>query len=379
MHVQHVNFVLDSLRREPDALLEAWWSLRDVANAVAATGARCTVFQASWKNAVRYIDGVTYRFVAEDSLSGLRGGKVGAVQKLRRLVAEVAASGPDVVHLHGLAFPVQTRYLTHQLRGVPILVQDHGSSLPRGLRRLVHSWGFRRIAGVVFTAREQATPFLKARILSGRVQVFEVVESSSGFTPGSQAEARTATGLAGDPCLLWLANLDENKDPLTALEAFAEAKAALPDAQFWCFYRSGALFDSVCERIAADPRLATCVHLMGATPHHKVESLLRAADFLVQASHREGSGYAVIEALACGTTPIVTDIPSFRRITGNGLAGALVPPGDANAMARAMIEWSCRDRQELRLAARDHFDRTLSFNIIGAQLRAAYERLVAAR
>jgi glycosyltransferase involved in cell wall biosynthesis len=100
--------------------------------------------------------------------------------------------------------------------------------------------------------------------------------------------------------------------------------------------------------------------------------MLRAADFLVLGSHSEGSGYAVIEALACGTTPLVTDIPSLRRITGDGAVGALSPPGDADAMARALVEWSRKPRAELRHAAREHFERALSVSAIGQQLRAAY-------
>lgn len=87
----------------------------------------------------------------------------------------------------------------------------------------------------------------------------------------------------------------------------------------------------------------------------------------------------MLEALACGTTPLVTDIPSFRRITAAGKVGALVPPGDAAQMARAMVEWSSRDRASLRQQARAHFDRALSFSVVAAELRAAYEAILAAR
>ena len=41
----------------------------------------------------------------------------------------------------------------------------------------------------------------------------------------------------------------------------------------------------------------------------RVEELMRAADIFTLGSHREGSGYALTEALACGLPPVVTDIP----------------------------------------------------------------------
>src|SRR5690606_37515723 len=121
-----------------------------------------------------------------------------------------------------------------------------------------------------------------------------------------------------------------------------------------------------------DPALRERVALLGRRPHPEVETLLRASDFLVQGSHRESTGYAVLEALACGTTPLVTDIPALRRITGGRAVGALSPPGDAAAMARAMVEWPARDRAALRAAARAHFDRRLSLDALGGELRDAY-------
>jgi hypothetical protein len=93
----------------------------------------------------------------------------------------------------------------------------------------------------------------------------------------------------------------------------------------------------------------------------------------VQASHAEGSGGALIDALACGTTPLVTDIPSFRKITGDGACGALFPVGNAAALAGAIREWGGRDWPTLRRRARAHFERALSFGI-GHQLCAATSR-----
>jgi glycosyltransferase involved in cell wall biosynthesis len=124
-----------------------------------------------------------------------------------------------------------------------------------------------------------------------------------------------------------------------------------------------------------DERLSGRVHLLGAWAHARIEQLLRAADFLVSGSHIEGSGYAVIEALACGTSPLVTDIPSFRKLTRNGEVGGLVPVGDAAAMAERVVEWSARPRDPLRRAARQHFERELSFAVLGTRLRDAYMAL----
>jgi glycosyltransferase involved in cell wall biosynthesis len=372
MRVAHVGFHRDPMDREPLDLLAAWPTLGDVAAAAAATGLEVVVIQAASRDAIIERGDVRYVFVAERSARALPA----AWWVPRRLLEAVCDACPDVAHVNGLSFPFATRALAERLQAVPVLVQDHGSRAPRGLRRLVHCWGFAPIAGVAFTARAQADPFFRTGVFRDGLPVLEVLESSTRMTPIDGREARERSGISGDPCCVWLGHLDANKDPLTVLTALSRAAASLPDPQLWCCFKSAPLLNAVGRRLADDPNLRGRVHLLGARPHADIPLLLSAADFLLQGSHVEGSGYAVIEALACGTTPLVTDIPSLRRITGDGSVGALSRPGDHEAMARAIVEWSRRDRGALRAAARAHFERALSFDVVGRELRAAYERVV---
>jgi glycogen(starch) synthase len=119
------------------------------------------------------------------------------------------------------------------------------------------------------------------------------------------------------------------------------------------------------------------VTLLGARKHEEMEALFRAADLFVQASHHEACGYSTIEALSCGTPSLVTDIPATRRVVG--AAGSLTPVEDAEALANAMIAWGWGDRPAQRAAARAQFERALSFDVIGRELRAAYMGLRARR
>jgi glycosyltransferase involved in cell wall biosynthesis len=160
------------------------------------------------------------------------------------------------------------------------------------------------------------------------------------------------------------------------LAAFGRAAPALPDARLWCCYQRAPLLGAVRRAIADSPALRGRVTLLGARPHAEMQDLFRAADFHVQASHHEGSGYSVIEAMACGTPPLVTDLPSFRRIVDG--AGSLTPVGDGLALAASMVAWADRDPLARRRAARARFDEALSYTTIGRELRAAYEALVEA-
>lgn len=368
---------MDRKRRDPEATLAAWWTQPAFAQAAMRAGVEVAVVQAGWRDAVLERDGVAFHFVRErPSARWQRRLGLWATPLPWNVARRVVELRPQIIHLHSLSFPLHARFLGARVPGAPVLVQDHKDGVPSGWRRPVYRFGLARIAGTAFAVRAQAKPFSDAGVIRADLPVFEVLEGSSQFTPGSQGEARTMTGLHGDPCLLWLGHLNTNKDPLMVLDAVARAALELRDPQLWCCYLTAPLLEQVVARIATDPRLTGRVHLLGARPRADVEHLLRAADFLVQGSHLESTGFAVIEALACGTTPLVTDIPPLRWITGEGAVGGLCPPGDSNAMARVLVQWSARDRVALRTAARAHFERALSFDVIGAQLRTAYNALL---
>jgi glycosyltransferase involved in cell wall biosynthesis len=225
---------------------------------------------------------------------------------------------------------------------------------------------------VVFTARDQARPFVEAGALGASVPILEVIEASSTFTPGDRHAARGASGVDGDPALLWVGRLDPNKDPMRVLDAVEIAMGRLPGLRLWCLFDAAPLGTAVRERLGRHPALSRGVRLVGPVPHRQVEAFCRAADLFVLGSHREGSGYALIEALACGVTPVVTDIPSFRRITRDGKVGELVPVDDAGRMAEAIVKQSGRIGEASRRRVREHFERCLSETAVADELRNAY-------
>ena len=201
--------------------------------------------------------------------------------------------------------------------------------------------------------------------------MYEIPESTSRFAAGDRQEARRETGVTGEPALLWVGHLDDNKDPLTVLAGVGAAIRALPDLRLYCCFGTAPLLGAVRARIDADPELRGRVQLLGRVPHERVEELMRAADVFVLGSHHEGSGYSLIEALACGLPPVVTDIPSFRALTGRGAVGRLWPCGDAAALTRSLVA-AAHAGPAVRTAVRGHFELELSFAAVGRKLSTMY-------
>jgi glycosyltransferase involved in cell wall biosynthesis len=224
-----------------------------------------------------------------------------------------------------------------------------------------------------FTAREHAEPWREAGLLRG-ARVIEVPEASTRLAAVAYEQARAVTGMHGAPALLWVGRLNENKDPLTVLDGLEIAFADLPDARLWMIYSDATLEAAVRVQVERSPVLRERVFLIGCLPHERLAAYYSAADIFVSGSHREGSGYALIEAMACGTIPCVTDIPSFRAITG--ACGVLWPVGDVDSLAVGVSRIMRLDRNVERRRAMQRFDNGLTWAAIAGHTVDAYRALV---
>jgi glycosyltransferase involved in cell wall biosynthesis len=361
-HVVHISFFNDPAQRLPGELLKAWPTLVDVAEAVSQSGVRVSVVQASAHTDNFERNGVHYFFLP---VSPLTVPGPGFGELIRHLAA-------DVHHVHGLDFPRQVLSLAVLAPGVPIVLQDHASRPPRLWHRALWRRGMRAAAGISFCAFAQSEPFANAGLLDPSTRLYEIPEASSRFTPGDREQARRATGAAGEPLVLWVGHLNENKDPLTALRGISAAARALPNLQFWCCFGTAPLLPEVQKLVAKDKFLRGRVHLLGPVPHPQIEQLMRAADIFVHASRRESTGFTLIEAIACGLPPVVTDIPSFRAMTGAGAVGELWPCGDFQSLCESLRAVTERADTTTRAAVRLHFERELSFAALGKKLAALY-------
>ena len=366
LHVAQLNFEPAPEGLAPAQILEQWPSLVDIAEVAASSGLRVSVIQAAAHEELVTRNGIDYHFV------DIRGLEV-ATNRGRRFASLLADIKADVLHANGLGFAEDAFGVSQCLPHLPIIIQDHADRPPRWWRRPQWRRWYAPIAGVAFTAPELARPFTRAGLFGPHARLFAIPESSSRFTMGSRANARAETGLRGDPCVLWVGHLSPGKDPLTVLDGAARAALRLPDLQLWCAFGCAPLLDEVQARIARDPQLSGRVHLLGKVAHAHVEALMRAADLFVSGSLAESCGYVVLEALACGVTPVVTDIPSFRALIGGSRVGHLWPCGDAARLAEALVDAAASRPSSTQVRA--HFDATLSFAAVGRQWAGAYAQV----
>ena len=81
-------------------------------------------------------------------------------------------------------------------------------------------------------------------------------------------------------------------------------------------------------------------------------AIMKQADLFVLSSAWEGLPNVLIQAMACGTPVVCTDCPSGpAEILENGKWGRLVPVGDAEELAQAMLK-TLTDKTHHDVAAR---------------------------
>ena len=321
-------------------------------------------------------NGVDYHFRVDDPRHLLAGRRT-LPRTLFRLVRSLR---PDVVHFHGLLFPIQLAELRLWIGRGPVLAVQHHGERPEGrMRPWLQRLLFRAADGFLFTAPGIADEWIRAGVLDPSWPVHGVVEASSDFVPASRAEARERTGRPGSPAILWVGRLHEKKDPMTALEGFARALEHLPGAHLSIVYREAPLLSGVQAFRDRSPLLAERVHLLGEVPHADLASHFSAADLFLTSSPAEGSNFALLEALACGTPPVASDIPAHRALTGNGGVGRLFDVADAESCARALVAAASSLSDEARAATRRHFEENLAWPAVSGQAVGAYRFLAAGK
>jgi glycosyltransferase involved in cell wall biosynthesis len=216
-------------------------------------------------------------------------------------------------------------------------------------------------------------------LISKRQSIFEIMEGSNNFQRRDRGTSRARTGMVGDPVVLWVGRLIPLKDPLTVLEGFMRVLRHAPQARLYMAYGSSDMLPAVRERIGANKLLSEAVTLLGRVDHSQLEDTYNSADYFVLGSHREGSGFSLAEAMACGVVPVVTDIPSFRVMTDGGRIGACWRPGSPEDFVDKFLHVMRQPLEQVSHQALRFFQSQLSYEAIARNSIRAYRKVVAVR
>lgn len=243
-----------------------------------------------------------------------------------------AIDGADIVHSPTLWVPPR--------RTAPLVVTVHDISFishphyHTGRVRLIYNSGLRRaireadalITDAVCTADEMVR-------LAGapRHKIFPIpLAADASFRPTFDPAVPSRYGIESD-YLLYVGTLEPRKNLTVLLEAFAGLdtpgiKLVLAGAKGWLYEE---IFTSI-DRLQLQER----VIFPGYVADGDLAALYTMARVFVYPSTFEGFGLPVLEAMACGTPVITTNVSSLPEVAGD--AAILISPDDIPALRQAL-------------------------------------------
>ncbi len=340
---------------------------------------RVTVIQRYDKSAYLEKNGVSYYFVKDRLHGDPRYFRlaISFTKQVRNLIAE---NKVDVVHASN-PMAISSNYLLGKfVKDVPIIVQDHGTlvsksrSLKNRLKIFLLRKSLQKIFGLIFSSPGLERDWVEMKLINNK-DCFFIMENSSHFEYEERRKNRALTQLNGEPVLLSVGNLDTNKDPMTVLRAFVEVNKLHPKAKLYLIYRSATIEGEVRQFIEKND-LQEFVFLLGSKVRSEMRKYYNSADFIISASHKEGSGYSVIEGMSCGLIPILTNIPSFVDLTNNGEYGALYEVGDSKMLTKRIIELLNQPIEKQRTEVLSRFKSHFSFDAMANNALKVYNEVL---
>jgi glycosyltransferase involved in cell wall biosynthesis len=282
---------------------------------------------------------------------------------------------PDIILVQGFVFPLQVMFLRWKMGNrCRIIVQHHGEKPFNGIKGFLQRKTDACIDRYLFTSVDNAGPWLSKKIISSREKCFEVLSASTGFVLRDKKACKRKLNISGNDNFLWVARLNNNKDPLSVLVAFERYLAVNFQAALYMIYQTDELLPMIEHMRNVSPHLNNAVHLIGRIDHEQLPDWYSAVEFYISGSHSEGSGYALAEAMACGCIPVVTAIPSFIKIAGE--YGTFFKPGDLEELYEKLVSTGSLDKekcaQEIRLYAQEN----LSYKVVADQVYRLCSSLV---
>jgi len=240
-------------------------------------------------------------------------------------------------HAHaGIGWEGQAGCRAARDAGIPAVVRTE--HLPDLITTPHERWAYER--GVVAVDRTIAVSdaasasFLRAGVPAAKLRTIRNGIPPPGVAP-DRATARRALGAsARDRLILTVGRMTPQKGHATLLAAAPRVLTMCPNASFlWA--GEGPLQPEL--RLGADElRLTDQVRFLGQCGD--VQSLYAAADLFVLPSRFEGLPLALLEAMAAGLPVVGTCVCGTEEAVLDGVTGRLVPGGDSEALAEAIVE-----------------------------------------
>jgi len=304
--------------------------------------------------------GVRFEAVAAPGWDPSPEGWVSFARAAGRRVAALAAAGPrpDVVHFLDAREALAYRPIPGVL-AVGTIHDDYLAAAPAGpayWRARYTDWPRRWVYHRVARRLERRALARLDRLLANSDWVRRSILETYAF-PGERART-VHLGLPPAPPpapgprrpeVLFVGVNFQRKGLPTLLRALVRVRRAVPDVRLTVIGDHPTR--PALEALARDLGVADRVTFAGLLPHAEVLRRYAGARVLALPSEVEGFGLTLLEAMQRGVAVVGTTRGGSAELVTHGTSGLLVPPGDVDALAAALVALCTDDALHARLVA----------------------------
>ena len=286
---------------------------------------------------------------------------------------------PTIIHFND---PCVVGSVAAWFARVPIRVMMHHTpELERQSSRvgyLMERIAFRSYTRCIFSNQiSRATGIKRDKLSENQTAIIPFGLQPKWFAPidvKQRSQLRAKFGFADkDVIILCPARLSRQKRHDVLLEAARQVLSVAPNSIF-LLAGNGELRTEI-ETLLQALQLGDRVRLLGHISD--IIDLMTASDILVLSSDFEGFPYSILEGSACGLPIVSTEVGGVSQSVLNGETGLLVPPGDSDALAAALLKLISDParRETLGRAGRQRAEQVFTLERMVTDTEALYRTL----
>lgn len=270
------------------------------------------------------------------------------------------AQHADIIHLHYPFYGTGEFMLLDSVHLPPIVVTYHMDAQASGFREILfrlerfffQSIMLKRAKKILVSSFDYAKHSTVSKIFQQIPDAFAEHPfgiDTHAFSPGLENRARFSVP-EGVPCVLFVGGLD-TAHAFKGIDILLRAVSMIPDAHL-LIAGDGDLRISYEDQARAFG-IAQRVHFLGKIDDTTLIDAYRTADVFAfpSTSSAEAFGLVALEAQACGTPVVASDLPGVRTVVKDGTTGFLVPVGDIERLADRIKQIATDPHLRARMSA----------------------------
>ena len=248
---------------------------------------------------------------------------------------------PDLVHLH-----TQHYYsIPIILSGFPYILTSWGNEvlkLPRAnlILKTLARWAAMNARKITVDAKCVKKIWIEVGVPENRIEVILFGVDINVFNPNINGQGVRKRLELGKNDIVVISTRAFYEDPPYNVECLIRAIPLIlkRHRNIKFIIKGVGPLEDYLKSLTRELNVSRHVRFVGLVPHYKVAQYLVAADIYVSTCFIDSTSVSLLEAMACGLAPVVTDILGNREWIENRVNGFLFPPKNPKALAEKVIE-----------------------------------------